>query len=84
MSTQLRRHNVKSGRELDLTKMFRCYALDAVSNFTYGESFDALLKPDFEETLLEAFDKFATASFFVSCKNARCGLCCTKWLLRVG
>ena len=51
---------------VDLTKLFRCFALDVVSEFIYGESFGALLKPRFEEELLDAFDKFSPASYFVS------------------
>lgn len=65
MSRQLRAHYTHREPWLDLTKLFRCFALDVVSKYTYGESFDALLKPGFDETLLEAFDKFAPASFFV-------------------
>lgn len=69
MSERLRHEFGNSGRLVDLTKMFRCFALDVVSKFTYGESFDALLKPEFSEELLDVFDKFAPASFFVSCKQ---------------
>lgn len=51
---------------IDLTKVFRCYALDVVSKFTYGSSFEALTDTRSSDQLLEAFDKFSAASFFVS------------------
>jgi hypothetical protein len=66
MSRHLRAHYTHTESCLDLTKLFRCFALDVVTKYTYGESFDALLKPGFDETLLEAFDKFGPASIFVS------------------
>lgn len=65
MSRQLQAHYTHTESCIDLTKLFRCFALDVVTKYTYGESFDALLKPGFDEPLLEAFDKFGPASFFV-------------------
>ena len=65
MSRQLRAQYTRAQSHLDLTKVFRCLALDVVTEYTYGESFESLLKPGFDEPLLDAFDKFGPASFFV-------------------
>ncbi|OQU99446.1 hypothetical protein CLAIMM_05077 [Cladophialophora immunda] len=54
-----------SGRLVDLTKLFRSFALDVVSRFSFGESYGALSRPDLDEPLLDAFDKFGRASFLL-------------------
>lgn len=51
---------------VDLSKMFRCLALDFITNFTYGESMHTVKTPDFNESILEAFDQFAVSNFLVS------------------
>jgi hypothetical protein len=50
---------------VDLSKMFRCLALDFITNFTYGESMHTVQTPDFDESILEAFDQFAVSNFLV-------------------
>ncbi|OAP56447.1 hypothetical protein AYL99_09626 [Fonsecaea erecta] len=54
-----------SGRPVDLTKLFRSFALDVVSRFSFGESYGALSRPDVDEPLLDAFDQFGRASFLL-------------------
>ncbi|PVH70738.1 cytochrome P450 [Cadophora sp. DSE1049] len=41
---------------LDLTFAFRSFALDVITTFSYGESFNALRAPQFKEPLLESID----------------------------
>ena len=54
------------GGAVDIVKMCRSYTLDVVSAFEYGKSFGALQVPKFEEPLLDAFDDFGPATYFVA------------------
>lgn len=49
----------------DLSKMSRCLSLDFICKFTYGQTLEALKVPDFNESILEAFDSFAVSNFVV-------------------
>lgn len=83
MSRQLRTHYTHTKSHLDLTKLFRCLALDVVTEYTYGESFESLLKSGFDEPLLDAFDKFGPASYFVGALK-RSKLSCNSGIVLTG
>jgi cytochrome P450 len=55
-----------TGAPIELSKMFRSLTLDVISMFVYGESFGSLLIPSFKDDVLEAFDRFQLANFFVT------------------
>lgn len=61
---------------VDLAKMFRCLALDFITNFTYGESMHTVQTPDFNESILEAFDQFAVSNFLAGASVLQ-----VKWLI---
>ena len=54
-----------NGEALDFVFAFRCLALDVISTFIFGESFNALYSPRFREPILEAFDNFVPANIYV-------------------
>lgn len=54
-----------SGDTIELSKMYRCLMLDIIGEFAYGEPFGALFVPDFQEAVLEAFDRFHISNFVV-------------------
>jgi cytochrome P450 len=58
-------HECATGAPIELSKMFCSLALDVISKFVYGESFGSLLIPKFQDDVLEAFDRFQSANFFV-------------------
>ncbi|KAJ5626406.1 hypothetical protein N7510_002715 [Penicillium lagena] len=53
----------KDNNCFDLSKMSRCLSLDFITNFTYGESMQAVLSPRFHDDVLDAFDSFAVSNF---------------------
>ena len=54
------------GAAIDIVKMSRSYTMDVVSAFEYGKALGALQVPGFKEPLLDAFDDFGPATYFVS------------------
>jgi hypothetical protein len=64
LSDVLRQHD-KADNTFDLSKMSRCLSLDFITNFTYGESMQAVLSPEFHDDVLDAFDSFAVSNFLV-------------------
>jgi hypothetical protein len=51
---------------LGLVKMDKCMALGVVSKFQYGDSSNALMKPGFQDEILETIEGFSPSNHFVS------------------
>lgn len=60
-----------AGAPVELSKMFRSLTLDVISKFVYKESFGSLLIRKCQDDLLNAFDRFQPANFFVRLFHCR-------------